>query len=109
MIELDLKKDGSVFIAFAIARDYFPSTDEWYGIEAIDAVSEELRADALKATFDHFFQKQQKLKSDSLPGIRQLTLYGTAPFKMIFENKEQEIIALQRFIDSAGKNKIKRI
>jgi hypothetical protein len=80
----------------AIARDFFPSTDEWYGIEGVENIGDETRADALKSAFDYFFQRHAKLKSDSIPGFRQLVLYGTSPFKLVFKNEELETFGLER-------------
>lgn len=71
----------------AIARDFFPTNDGWYDVQPIEDISDELRADALKSTFDYFFTRQQKLKSDSLPLIRQLVNYGTSPAKVAFLDK----------------------
>lgn len=92
----------------AISRDFYPSTDDWYSIDPIQDIGDELRADALKAAFDYFFQRKQKLKSDSLPGFRQLVTYGTAPFKEIFEDKETDVIALKRSLDQFGKVSMKK-
>lgn len=93
----------------AIARDFFPSADNWYGIQSIEDVGDELKADAVKALFDHFFQKQMKLKSEALPFFRQLVIYGTSPAKLTFLDKESQVTALKRILDTEGKSSVKRI
>lgn len=80
----------------SIGRDFFPASDAWYDVTAIEDISEEARADALKAAFDYFFTRKQKLKSDAMPGIRQLVLYGTSPFKVSFLDKDIEMQTLER-------------
>lgn len=80
----------------AITRDFFPTAEGWYDVQQIEDISDELRADALKATFDYFFTRQQKLKSDTIPLIRQLVMYGTSPGKLVFLDKGLKVNRLQR-------------
>lgn len=90
----------------AIARDFFPTTEGWYDVQPIQDISDELRADALKSTFDYFFTRQQKLKSDSLPLIRQLVNYGTSPAKVAFLDKGISQFRLERA--GKGVKKVKK-
>ena len=87
----------------AIVRDFFPTTDSWYDVQPIDDISDDLRADALKSTFDYFFNRRQKLKSDAIPAIRQLVNYGTSPCKVGFNDKSLKITRLKRTGNSVKK------
>src|SRR6185295_9466229 len=90
----------------AIARDFFPM-DEWFRVLNVDDVSDELRAEMLQALFMHFCSKQLHLKSEMLPAIRQLVIYGTSPIKIVWKDVEQSIKGIVRAQDQNGAKSLK--
>jgi hypothetical protein len=90
----------------AIVRDFYPASDNWFEVINVDQVADEMRADSLEHLFYYFFKKQQKLKSDSLPLIRQLVTYGTSPGKLMFADKDQMVTALKLMKDGKSYEKV---
>lgn len=83
----------------AIVRDFYPTSDNWFEVINVDQIADEMRADALEHLFYYFFKKQQKIKSDSIPLIRQLVTYGTSPGKLMFADKDTMVKALKLMKD----------
>jgi len=79
----------------SIIRDFFPASDDWFQVLNVDEIADEMRADSLEHLFYYFFKKQQKIKSDSIPFIRQLVTYGTSPGKLTFADKDKMVKALK--------------
>lgn len=97
-----LRNASETFVS-AIVRDLFPN-GQWFKVKSNPHVIEDLRAEMLQALFEFFYTKNMTLKSDSLPYIRQLVMYGTSPGKLTWKDIDREIMAAVLAQKSSGEN-----
>lgn len=95
-----LKKAGEAFVD-TIVQQIFPN-GQWFRIKANVHITNQLQAEMWQALCEYFFTKNFKLKSEAIPFIRQLVIYGTSPMKLTWRDEEREQIVAELVKDDVS-------